>query len=71
MASLFLAAARSELLCDLLMLLAGTGSAAAGCLHPDYAGFFEIPSKYLQWYRRSGPVRDATAPVVAVLLYRK
>ncbi len=43
----------------------------AGCLHPEYSGFFESPAKYLEWYRRNGPAHDKDAPVVAVLLYRK
>ncbi len=43
----------------------------AGCLHPDHEGFFESPAQYLKWYGRRGPVQDAAAPTVAVLLYRK
>lgn len=44
---------------------------SAGCLHPDHVGFFDSPGAYLKWYERSGPVTDAGAPTVAVLLYRK
>lgn len=43
----------------------------AGCLHPDHTGFFDSPAEYLRWYRQHGPVQDAAAPTVAVLLYRK
>ena len=44
----------------------------AGCLHPDYDGYFASPSDYLAWYAKHGTLRDrADAPTVAVLLYRK
>jgi magnesium chelatase subunit H len=35
-----------------------------GLLHPDYAGYFESPKQYLEWYSKTGPV-------VGILLYRK
>ena len=44
----------------------------AGCLHPDYDGYFSSPAEYMKWYTRHGPLRgDPTHPTVAVLLYRK
>jgi magnesium chelatase subunit H len=44
----------------------------AGCLHPDYDGYFGSPSEYLAWYAKHGALRDRPeAPTVAVLLYRK
>ncbi len=44
----------------------------AGCLHPDYDGYFSNPAEYLAWYAKHGALRDrAEAPTVAVLLYRK
>jgi magnesium chelatase subunit H len=44
----------------------------AGCLHPDYDGFFATPAEYRAWYRKHGPLRSTPdAPTVAVLLYRK
>jgi magnesium chelatase subunit H len=49
-----------------------------GLLHPDYAGYFESPRSYLEWYRgteqgsRITDNEDTIAPpVVALLLYRK
>lgn len=44
-----------------------------GLLHPDYAGYFETPKQYLQWYRnRQKSANQATEqPVVGILLYRK
>ena len=42
-----------------------------GCLHPEYAVFFDTPAQYMKWYRQHGAVQDAAAPTVAVLLYRK
>jgi magnesium chelatase subunit H len=42
-----------------------------GCLHPDYAGYFESPKQYLAWYEKHGALRGTGAPVTAVLLYRK
>lgn len=42
-----------------------------GCLHPDHTGFFDSPAEYLRWYHQHGPVQDAAAPTVAILLYRK
>jgi magnesium chelatase subunit H len=41
-----------------------------GLLHPDYAGYFESPQAYLDWYSRQHPDRSAQ-PVVGLLLYRK
>ncbi|CAG9464037.1 unnamed protein product [Pedinophyceae sp. YPF-701] len=44
-----------------------------GLLHPD-AGkgrYFSSPERYLEWYRREGPLRGQDVPTVAVLLYRK
>ena len=44
----------------------------AGCLHPDYDGYFETPAQYLKWYIKQGPLKDKpNAPTVAVLLYRQ
>lgn len=44
----------------------------AGCLHPDYDGYFASPAEYLEWYARHGALAGHTdAPTVAVLLYRK
>ena len=46
--------------------------AVAGCLHPDYSGYFASPADYMKWYTHHGPLRgDASMPTVAVLLYRK
>lgn len=47
-----------------------------GCLHPDAPGlYFKGPADYIDWYRTNGRLRaelaGGTAPVVAVLLYRK
>ena len=58
-----------------------------GLLHPDYAGYFESPREYLEWYRKRGirkggvtpPLpygrgvygRGNPAPTVGILLYRK
>mmetsp|Transcript_27930 Transcript_27930/g.78984 ORF Transcript_27930/g.78984 Transcript_27930/m.78984 type:complete len:1563 (-) Transcript_27930:449-5137(-) len=42
-----------------------------GCLHPDYDGFFSSPREYMRWYEKEGALRGTSAPVVAVLLYRK
>ncbi|WP_448561867.1 magnesium chelatase subunit H [Trichothermofontia sp.] len=50
-----------------------------GLVHPDYAGYFESPRAYLEWFKATKPLgkaghqrRGATdAPVVAILLYRK
>lgn len=48
---------------------------ATGCLHPAAPGrYFASPSEYWQWYSRhyQSPIEDFdSAPVVAVLLYRK
>lgn len=45
---------------------------ATGCLHPAVPGrYFSTPAEYWQWYCKEGPIQDSTAPVVAVLLYRK
>lgn len=44
----------------------------AGCLHPEYQGFFASPAQYIKWYNKHGPLgSDPTHPTVAVLLYRK
>lgn len=44
----------------------------AGCLHPDYSGYFTSPADYMKWYTQHGPLKgDASMPTVAVLLYRK
>ncbi len=46
-----------------------------GLLHPDYAGYFESPRAYLDWYRQTVlPALSGTPqtrPVVGILLYRK
>lgn len=43
-----------------------------GLLHPDYAGYFESPKQYLDWYcqtiRSNAPIGNN---VVGILLYRK
>jgi len=48
---------------------------ATGCLHPAAPGrYFSSPSEYWQWYTRDyqSPLENSnSAPVVAVLLYRK
>lgn len=44
---------------------------ATGCLHPQANGMFNSPVEYMKWYGQHGPVQDAAAPTVAVLLYRK
>ena len=47
---------------------------ATGCIHPGKPGhIFASPTEYLRWYSSSGRAAraPATAPVVAVLLYRK
>ncbi len=49
---------------------------ATGCLHPAAPGrYFSSPAEYWQWYTREykpeNPALDSTAPVAAVLLYRK
>ena len=45
---------------------------ATGCLHPSVPGrYFSTPAEYWSWYCREGPVQSSTAPIVAVLLYRK
>lgn len=47
-------------------------SCGAGCLHPEHRGYFASPKAFLQWYGEHGPLKkDAAAPTVAVLLYRK
>ena len=44
----------------------------AGCLHPDYSGYFASPTDFMKWYTQHGPLKgDASMPTVAVLLYRK
>jgi CobN/Magnesium Chelatase len=48
-----------------------TSTPQTGCLHPDYAGYFETPKQYLAWYEQHGTLRGTDAPVAAVLLYRK
>lgn len=49
-----------------------------GLLHPDYAGFFESPKQYWEWYchrNEDAGLRDtptqSSRPVVGILLYRK
>jgi len=44
-----------------------------GLLHPDYAGYFESPKVYLDWYRNHHPTitPDSQPPTVGLLLYRK
>ena len=45
---------------------------ATGCLHPAAPGrYFSSPAEYWTWYCKEGPIQDRTAPIVAVLLYRK
>ncbi|CAI5948602.1 unnamed protein product [Closterium sp. NIES-64] len=41
-----------------------------GLYHPDYDGYFTSPSEYLRWFRSSQNL-PPSAPVVALLLYRK
>ena len=55
-----------------------------GLLHPDYAGYFESPRQYLDWYRErkiedgrretedsSSSIIPHPYPVIGILLYRK
>ena len=42
-----------------------------GLLHPDYAGYFESPKRYLDWYLRHSIDLTPETPRVAILLYRK
>ncbi|MGC1392659.1 MAG: DUF3479 domain-containing protein, partial [Coleofasciculaceae cyanobacterium] len=40
-----------------------------GLLHPDYAGYFESPKQYLEWYKIH--TTSAVQPIIGILLYRK
>ncbi|CAI5457924.1 unnamed protein product [Closterium sp. Yama58-4] len=42
-----------------------------GLYHPDYDGYFTSFSAYLRWFRSSQKDLAPSAPVVALLLYRK
>ena len=42
-----------------------------GLLHPDYAGYFESPKRYLDWYLSHSVDLTPATPRVAILLYRK
>ncbi|CAI7897024.1 unnamed protein product [Closterium sp. NIES-54] len=42
-----------------------------GLYHPDYDGYFTSPSAYLRWFRSTQSSLPPSAPVVALLLYRK
>jgi magnesium chelatase subunit H len=45
---------------------------ATGCLHPAAPGrYFASPAEYWSWYTREYNQIDSSAPIVAVLLYRK
>ncbi|AKG24326.1 magnesium chelatase subunit H [Calothrix sp. 336/3] len=41
-----------------------------GLLHPDYQGYFDSPQAYINWYKKQ-LLPAASAPTVAILLYRK
>jgi magnesium chelatase subunit H len=41
-----------------------------GLIHPDHAGYFESPQRYIQWYHQTKP-ETKDWPVVGILLYRK
>lgn len=47
---------------------------AMGLLHPDYPGYFESPSAYVDWYERAregSQTAEVKRPTVGILLYRK